>query len=70
LRCRCHKQGQIEAHWLMSNGRWKDVLTDADLALYETAVQCELTPACRAWLENGERWGGWRVRLGKAVCLQ
>ncbi len=39
----------------MSNGRWKDVLTDADLGLYETAVQCELTPACRAWLENGER---------------
>ena len=29
-------------------------------------------PPAAAWFNalHGERWGGWRVRLGKAVCLQ
>ncbi len=35
------------------NGRWKDVLSGAELALYEEKVATVLTPACRAWLEQG-----------------
>lgn len=37
-----------------TNGRWRDVLTEADLELYEAAAERELTPECRAWLERGE----------------
>jgi len=35
-----------------TNGRWRDVLTEGDLALYETAA-AELDPELRAWLETG-----------------
>jgi aryl sulfotransferase len=36
-----------------TNGRWRDVLTEDDLKLYEAAVARELTPDCAQWLENG-----------------
>jgi aryl sulfotransferase len=36
-----------------TNGRWRDVLTDDDLKLYEAAVTRELTPDCADWLEHG-----------------
>lgn len=36
-----------------SNGRWRDVLSDKELAYYETACERVLTPECRVWLENG-----------------
>ena len=36
-----------------TNGRWKDVLTDEELALYDQKVAQVLTPECRAWLEHG-----------------
>ncbi|HSG89799.1 MAG TPA: sulfotransferase domain-containing protein [Pseudomonadales bacterium] len=36
-----------------TNGRWKDVLTDADLELYEAAKTRVLTPECARWLEEG-----------------
>jgi aryl sulfotransferase len=35
-----------------TNGRWRDVLTAEDLALYETAVG-RLEPDLRRWLEGG-----------------
>ena len=35
-----------------TNGRWRDVLTAEDLALYEATVTRVLTPDCRAWLEG------------------
>jgi aryl sulfotransferase len=35
------------------NGRWKDVLTDDDLAAYDAKVRAEFTPALAAWLERG-----------------
>ena len=35
-----------------TNGRWRDVLTADDLALYETAAS-KLDPELRDWLENG-----------------
>jgi aryl sulfotransferase len=40
-----------------TNGRWVDVLSEAELAMYRATVQRELTPDCAHWLENG--------RLGK-----
>ena len=36
-----------------TNGRWRDVLTDADLALYETTKERVLPPGAADWLENG-----------------
>jgi aryl sulfotransferase len=38
-----------------TNGRWRDVLTPAELAQYDAACERALTPACRAWLEHGAR---------------
>lgn len=38
-----------------TNGRWREVLTEDDLALYHAAVQRELSPDCAQWLENGTR---------------
>lgn len=37
-----------------TNGRWRDVLTQDDLALYEQRA-ARLDPALRAWLEQGAR---------------
>jgi aryl sulfotransferase len=36
-----------------TNGRWKEVLSAAELALYDEAAAGVLTPDCRAWLEHG-----------------
>lgn len=38
-----------------TNGRWRDVLGDEDLALYEQAKRRVLEPACADWLERGWR---------------
>jgi aryl sulfotransferase len=38
-----------------TNGRWKEVLSDEELALYEHTAAKVLTPACRTWLEQGHR---------------
>lgn len=38
-----------------TNGRWQDVLSAEELALYEEKVAQVLTPDCRAWLEQGRR---------------
>ena len=35
------------------NERWREILTDDDLALYEAAKTRVLSPDCAAWLENG-----------------
>ena len=35
------------------NGRWRDVLSEQDLALYAAAVQRTLTGECARWLESG-----------------
>jgi aryl sulfotransferase len=37
-----------------TNGRWKDLLTPADLEKYEEAVRTNLTPDCAHWLATGE----------------
>lgn len=36
-----------------TNGRWRDVLSDEELRLYDAACERALTPDCREWLENG-----------------
>ena len=36
-----------------SNGRWRDVLTEEDLKLYDQAMNRVLSPDCAAFLENG-----------------
>jgi len=36
-----------------TNGRWRDVLGDEDLKLYEEAKARVLEPACARWLEEG-----------------
>jgi aryl sulfotransferase len=36
-----------------TNGRWREILSAQELALYDAAAKRELTPDCRRWLENG-----------------
>ena len=36
-----------------TNGRWRDVLTEADLALWKAAVERELPAGAARWLEHG-----------------
>ena len=42
-----------------SNGRWRDALTDDDLALYEHAKRRTLSPAAIEWLEEGSLKAGY-----------
>lgn len=37
-----------------TNGRWRDVLTAEELAMYAEKAARVLTPDCRAWLEQGQ----------------
>ena len=36
-----------------TNGRWRDVLSEEEMSLYEASCKRALTPDCRDWLENG-----------------
>jgi aryl sulfotransferase len=36
-----------------TNGRWRDVLTRADVVVYEAVAEAELGPECAAWLASG-----------------
>lgn len=38
-----------------TNGRWREVLSAEELALYDEAAKHVMTPECRYWLENGRR---------------
>jgi aryl sulfotransferase len=49
-----------------TNGRWRGVLSDDDLALYEQAAQT-LDPGLRAWLEGGRAAGPEVGRVGRAT---
>jgi aryl sulfotransferase len=46
-------EGANTFYYKGTNGRWKDVLSAEELALYESAAARVLTPECRAWLEQG-----------------
>ena len=39
-----------------TNGRWRTVLSDDELQLYQAAVARELSPDCALWLENGQEY--------------
>lgn len=41
-----------------TNGRWKDFLTEADLARYDSLVARKLSAPMRAWIEGGRRIAG------------
>lgn len=36
-----------------TNGRWRDVLSESDLQLYQEAVNANLTPDCAHWVATG-----------------
>jgi aryl sulfotransferase len=40
------------------NGRWRDVLTDEDLALYAAKVRDKFSPGLARWVEGGRRAAG------------
>jgi aryl sulfotransferase len=40
------------------NGRWRDVLTESDLARFNAVAQRKLSPTCAAWLEHGRLVAG------------
>jgi aryl sulfotransferase len=37
-----------------TNGRWREVLSAADVERYEETVRSNLTPACAHWVATGE----------------
>jgi aryl sulfotransferase len=41
-----------------TNGRWRDVLSEDDLALYDAKVREKFTPGLAAWIEHGRRMTG------------
>ncbi len=47
------KDGSRTFFFKGTNGRWRDVLTPEELALYEEKAAQVLSPDCRAWLEQG-----------------
>ena len=38
-----------------TNERWRGVLSDAELALYDETVAVRLTPDCARWLAEGRK---------------
>jgi len=38
-----------------TNGRWRGVLTDDELAMYERTKSEVMTPDCARWLEQGRK---------------
>jgi aryl sulfotransferase len=54
---RAFTQGVDSFIYKGTGGRWRDVLSDEDLDLYERAA-AQLDPSLRAWLENGRSVAG------------
>lgn len=54
-----HFQGGAQSFFYKgTNNRWRDVLTDADLALYERKITAQLSPSLIHWLTEGRRSAG------------
>jgi len=51
------EEGSNRFFYKALNGRWRGVLTDDDLILYDAKVKAKLSPALAAWLENGRSSG-------------
>ena len=47
------KEGANTFFFKGTNGRWREVLSDDELAMYETTKSQVLTPECARWLEQG-----------------
>jgi aryl sulfotransferase len=47
------KEGAQTFFFKGTNGRWRGVLTDEELAMYDETAGRVLTSDCRAWLEQG-----------------
>jgi aryl sulfotransferase len=47
------KEGMATFFHKGTNGRWRDVLSAEEVALYEETAAKVLTPDCQAWLEQG-----------------
>jgi hypothetical protein len=47
-----------EVQYIHVSTRWRDVLTEADLALYEKHAHSTLSPGLFNWLRNGRRVAG------------
>jgi aryl sulfotransferase len=60
------KDGAASFFFKGTNGRWRDVLSPDDLALYEPAAAV-LDPELRAWLEGGALAAGVPQRGGRGV---
>ena len=41
-----------------SNERWRRVVADEDLALYDAKAEAMLSPACRDWIARGRLQSG------------
>jgi aryl sulfotransferase len=39
-----------------TNGRWRGVLREEELALYEAKIEAALPPACARWVAHGHGW--------------
>jgi aryl sulfotransferase len=63
---RVWKDGAASFFFKGTNGRWRDVLTEEDLALYERAAAA-LDPGLRTWLEDGSLVAGDPQR-GEAIA--
>ena len=48
-------EGAASFFYKGTNGRWREVLSEEELALYDQAAKRVLTPDCQQWLENGRR---------------
>jgi aryl sulfotransferase len=48
-----YKDGAQTFFFKGSNGRWREVLSPAELVLYDDTATRALTPECRQWLEQG-----------------
>ena len=47
------KEGNNTFFFKGTNGRWRDVLSNDELAMYEMTKSQVLTPECSRWLEQG-----------------
>jgi aryl sulfotransferase len=50
-----------------TNGRWKDFLTDADLARYDALIRARLSPDMARWIESGRLVAGDPKQLGEGA---
>ena len=50
-----------------TNGRWRDVFSVRELALYDTACDRALSPDCRQWLETGGGMEGNERRMDSSA---